>query len=185
VDGALGRWLRPSPLAEQLRAAGVREDLVQAAERTAFGRQSGREVVHLPAILDDDEVVVHLLEGRHRKAIGLLVLTSRRIVFAPKAAYREAALIIDRADVISATGRAHRGLSVLTLSTRGGDVVVDQILGTQGETFAEKVVQASTDSPAPVRDPLIELAELRALHHAGAIDDAEFRIRKSHLFDQI
>jgi hypothetical protein len=63
--------------------------------------------------------------------------------------------------------------------------VVDQILGTQGETFAEKVVQASTDSPAPVRDPLIELAELRALHHAGAIDDAEFRIRKSHLFDQI
>jgi hypothetical protein len=41
------------------------------------------------------------------------------------------------------------------------------------------------DGPRMHRDPLEELAELRALHHAGVIGDAEFQTRKQELFGQI
>ena len=178
----LGRLGRP-PLAERLRAAGVRADLVQAAERTAFGRQSDLEVVDLPALLHDDEVVLQLLEGRHQKATGLLVLTTGRILFAAQAKHRRPALVIDRVDVLSASGRTHRGLSALTVTTASGDVVIDRILGSQAETFAATALAAP--AKAPPTDPLLALGELRALHRAEVIGDAEFQARKSQLFDQI
>lgn len=184
MDGGFFRRLGRPPLSDRLRAAEIREDLIEAADRTAFGRQCDDEVASLPALLRDDEVVQQLLEGRWRKATGLLVLTTRRIVFTAKGADPNAALIIDRAEVLAASGRLHRGLGTLTVTTRTGDHVIDQILGTQAETFAENTMQ----QPAPNRppaDPLVELAELRALHEAGAIGDAEFQVRKRQLFDQI
>ena len=93
MDGGFFRRLGRPPLSDRLRAAEIREDLIEAADRTAFGRQC------------DDEVVQQLLEGRWRKATGLLVLTTRRIIFTAKGADPKAALIIDRADVLSASGR--------------------------------------------------------------------------------
>ena len=78
----------------------------------------------------------------------------------------------------------HRGLGALTVTTSTGDHVIDQILGTQAETFAENALQQPAQN-RPSADPLVELAELRALHQAGAIGDAEFQVRKRHLFDQI
>jgi Short C-terminal domain len=184
VDGGQRGWFGRAPLGERLRRAHVREDLVEAAERTAFGRQSDREVAALPSLLGDDEVVLQLLEGRHRKMTGLLVLTTGRIVFAAKAKYEQRPLVIARSDVLSASGRTHRGLSALTLATPTGEVVVDQILGSQAETFAANV-QRPPEARTPPTDPLAELAELRAMHQAGVIGDAEFRARKSQLFDQI
>jgi hypothetical protein len=185
MDGGFFRRLGRPPLTERLRAAGIREDLIDAAGRTAFGRQCDDEVVTLPALLTDDEVVQQLLEGRYRKATGLLVLTTRRIVFvAAKAAHPQAALVIDRADVLSASGHTHRWLSALTLSTPTGDHVIDQILGSQAETFANNTMQTPEPSQ-PATDPLVELAELRALHQAGAIGDAEYQTRKRRLIDLI
>ena len=67
-------------------------------------------------------------------------------------------------------------------------MVVDQILGNQAESLATAIELAMTpppDGPAGHRDPLEQLAELRALHRAGAIDDTEYQIRKQRLFGQI
>lgn len=184
MDGRFFRWLERPPLAERLRTAGVREDLVEAAERTAFGRPCENEVFALPALLTDDEVVQQLLDGRYGKTDGLLVLTSQRIVFAVKESGPTAALVVDRAEVRSASGQTHRLLGTLTLTTPTGDHVIDQILGTQAETFAANLLCPPAPDAQPT-DPLVELAELRALHQAGAIGDAEFQIRKRRLFDQI
>jgi len=184
MDGGLFRWLGRPPLAERLRTAGIREDLIEAADRTAFGRQCEDEVFALPGLLNDDEVVQQLLEGRYRKATGLLVLTTQRIVFAAKASGPSATLVVDRAEVLSAAGRIHRMLGALTLTTATGDHVIDQILGTQAETFAANTLRPRAPD-APATDPLVELAELRALHQAGAIGDAEYEIRKRRLVDRI
>jgi hypothetical protein len=184
MDGRFFKWPGRPPLAERLRAAGIREDLIEAAERTAFGRQCEDELFVLPVLLNDDEIVQQLLEGRYGKAVGLLILTTQRIVFVAKASGTSAALVVDRADLLSAAGYTHRLLGSLTLTTPTGDHVIDQILGTQAETFAENALRP----PAPdssATDPLVELGELRALHQAGAIGDAEYQIHKRRLFDQI
>lgn len=185
MDGGFFRRLGRPPLDERLRAAGVREDLIEAAGRTAFGRQCEDEVFALPVLLTDDEAVQQLLEGRYGKVVGLLVLTTRRIVFVAKASGPTAALVIDRADLRSATGRTHRMLSALTLTTATGDHVVDQVLGNQAESFAANALRPPVPDSPPSADPLVELGELRALHQAGAIDDAEYQVRKRRLIDLI
>jgi hypothetical protein len=185
MDGGFFKRLGRPPLAERLRAAGVREDLIEAADRTAFGRQCDDEVFALPEVLNDDEAVQQLLEGRYRKMIGLLVLTTQRIVFVARSTGPRASLAVDRATLRSATGRTHRMLSALTLTTEAGEHVVDQILGNQAETFAANALRPPVPESASTADPLVELGELRALHQAGAIGDAEYQVRKRRLIDLI
>lgn len=188
MGGLLGKWLKVPTLSEQLRAHGVREDLISAAQRTAFGRQSDRELPILAGLLTDDEVVLRLLEGRHGGSIGLLVLSSRRLVFAAKGPRGTTPAIVDLDDVVTADSRIHRGLGIIDVTTRSGEFVVDKILGTQAAMFVSDLTQAlarPTETPARRRDPLVELAELRALHQAGVIADPEFQIRKQQLFGQI
>ena len=83
MTGSWGKWLRIPSLAERLRAKGVREDVIAAAERTAFGRQTDRALPALNDVLTKSEGVIQLVEGRHHGVYGLLVLTSRRLVFLP------------------------------------------------------------------------------------------------------
>ncbi|GLY29755.1 hypothetical protein [Kineosporia sp. NBRC 101731] len=184
MDGGIFTWLRRTPVGEQLRAAQVREDLAEAADQAAFGRPVDGELAILAGLLEPDEIVQQLLEGRRGKVSGLMALTSRRILFTAEGADPRAALIIHRADVVDARGQTHRGLGSLILTTGSGDLVVDQILGTQAETFAENTLRAPTEA-GPAVDPLTALAELRARHQAGDVGDAEFEARKRQLFEQI
>lgn len=188
MSGPLSKWFKIPTLAERLRSQGVREDLVQAAERTAFSRQADRELPAVGESLNADEAVVSVVEGRYARMTGLLVLTSRRLFFAPKTADRSFVTAIDLPDVLDVSARMHRGMGVLEVRTNLGVVVVDQILGNQADRLATSISQAASpppDGPAAHRDPIEELAELRALHQAGAIEDAEFQIRKNQLFGQI
>jgi hypothetical protein len=173
-------------VAEQLQQAGTRTDLVQAVARTAFGRQTDRDLLALAAVLTDDEAVVRLLEGRVGRAMGLLALTSRRLVFLPKGAGTATELPLD--GVRSASSSKRRGMGRLVVSTADGDFVVDQILGVQAEWMSDDIGAASRctpSAPPPPRDPLEELADLRALHANGAVDDAEYELRKSELFGRL
>ena len=166
-----------------MQQLGVRADLVQAVARTAFGRQTDRDLLALDAVLSPDEAVLRLLEGRAVRSVGLLALTNRRLVFLPRGAgaLTEVALTA----VTSATAAQHRGMGRLVVSTVDGDFVVDQILGIQAGWMSDDIVAAVRDpsgAPPPRRDPLEELAELRALHASGVVDDAEYDARKRELF---
>jgi hypothetical protein len=174
-------------LTERLRSSGVREDVIRAAERTAFGRQADRGLYALGGLLTDSEGVIALVEGRCAKAVGLFVLTSRRLLFVPTESSRPT-IVMELAEIRSNTWRKHRGMGVVEVETGSGTLVVDQILGTQAETLTRSIDQAKQpppDGPAKHLDPLDQLAELRALHDAGAIGDAEFMARKQDLFGQI
>jgi hypothetical protein len=188
MSGPLSKWFKLPTLAERLRAQGVREDVIAAAEITAFGRQTDKGLPDLGRLLTDDEGVVALVEARHQRAMGLLVLTTRRLLFDPSASDRGAVVEIDLAEVLALNPRMHRGLGVLEVRTPAGTVTFDQILGHQAETLAGQARQAAApppDGPAVRRDPLDELAELRLLHRAGAIGEAEYQARKKQLFGQI
>lgn len=188
MSNPISKWFKLPTLPERLRAQGVRDDVVQAAERTAYGRQSDRGIPAMAALLSDDEGVIQLVEARYAGATGLLVLTTRRLLFAPMALDRRSETNVQLADVVSVASRKHRGMGVLEVSTTSGSFVADQILGNQAETLTLAVQQAKNpppDGPAGRRDPLEELAELRVLHQAGAIGDAEYQARKQQLFGQI
>jgi len=188
MTNPLSKWFKVPTLAERLRNSGVRDDVIRAAERTAFGRQADRGLYALGDLLTDSEGVIALVEGRCAKTVGLLVLTSRRLLFVPTDASRSTTIVIDLPDIESNGWHKHRGMGVVEVETGSEKLIVDQILGTQAETLTRSLEQAKQpppDGPAKHRDPLDQLAELRALHDAGAIGDAEFMARKHELFGQI
>ncbi len=187
MTGFLGKWLKMPTLGDRLRAQGVRDDLVRAAERTAFGRQTDRELPRLAELITDAEVVIQLVEGRWNKKMGLFALTSRRLLFVPGGGGPYGAEVA-LPDVVSVESGKSRGMGSVNVATESARLHVDQILGTQADTFAANTRQAmhpAGDGPAAYRDPLEELAELRALHAAGVIGDEEFAQRKLRLMDQI
>jgi len=187
MTGFIAKWMKMPTLAERLQAAGVRDDLVRAAERTAFGRQTDRELPRLAELLTEQEVVRQLVEGRWNKKMGLLTLTSRRLLFVPSGDAPYGA-DIPLGDVETVEAGRQRGMGTVEVVTRDGRLLVDQILGTQAQTFVDNTRQAmnpAADGPAEYKDPLQELAELRALRAAGVIGDEEYAQRKLRLMDQI
>ncbi|WP_111768532.1 SHOCT domain-containing protein [Nakamurella deserti] len=186
MKNPLARLLARPTRSEELRQLGVRADLVRAVERTAFGRQTDRDLLALDAVLDDDEAVLRLLEGRAGRSVGLLALTSRRLVFLPRGAGD--VVEVPLTAVRAATSATHRGMGRLTVERDGDAFVVDQILGIQAGWMCDDITaagRAPADAPAPVRDPLEELAELRALHAGGLVDDSEYDARKRELFGRL
>ena len=187
MTGFFAKWMKMPTLADRLRAAGVRDDIVRAAERTAFGRQTDQELPRLAELLTEQELVVQLVEGRWNKKMGLFTLTTRRLLFVPSGDAPYGA-DIPLGEVESIEPGRHRGMGTVDVVTADGRLHVDQILGTQADTFVDNARQAmnpAADGPAQYRDPLEQLAELRALHAAGVIGDEEFAQRKLRLMDQI
>ncbi len=115
INDFLRKLLGSPDLSTRLRSLRVRDDIVQAAEKAAFGRQGDRDLPALESLLDADERVLQLLEGRHRTGLGLLVLTTNRVVFAP-AGGSAAPTVLNRVDIQSSESRMHRGLGVVTLT---------------------------------------------------------------------
>ena len=186
MKNPLARLLNTPTLAEQLQAAGVRADLVRAVSQTAFGRQTDRDLMVLAGLLDDDEAVIRLMEGRLHRSIGLLTLTSRRLMFLPRGAGTPTEIAL--AAVHAAVATQQRGMGRLVLTTDGGELVIDQILGIQAGWMSDDISGSGRTPgavPPPTRDPLEELAELRALHASGVVDDREYELRKRELFGRL
>lgn len=186
MKNSLGRLFSRPTQSEQLQQWGVRADLVRAVAQTAFGRQTERDLLALDGVLDRDEAVLRLLEGRTARSVGLLTLTSRRLVFLPKGG--RTPLEFALSDIRSATATRRRGMGVLVVATSDGELVVDQILGLQAGWMSDDITAARSEparGPVPARDPLEELAELRTLHAGGIVDDAEYDQRKRDLFRRL
>ncbi len=199
MSSAFGKWFKLPSLGERLRDRGVREDVVAAAETTAYGRNTDRALPALGALLSPDEIMLKLVEGRAAGHYGIFAVTSIRVVFLPLAEGRGLVLDVPLAQVSEVSWHMHRGLGVVQFAAESlagvhpehpvGRVSVDKILGNQAEAIATRIQQAVVrPEHRPLdrdRDPLEVLAELRALHVAGAISDAEFQVRKLELFREI
>jgi len=139
----------------------------------ASDQRSDIYIVRLEAALTDSETVLRMMDGRHARVMGLLVLTSERIHFRSRRRTGPN-LSVPLEDVRGVEAYTRRGTGTVRIITPYGSLTVDQILGRQGEMLAADAQATIRGEPLPDRDPLRLLAELRALRDSGAISEAEF-----------
>jgi len=179
------RWLRPPSVHERLAPYDLRADVVEAAAVMASDQRSDVHVARLESSLSDSETVLRMMDGRYSGEMGLLVLTSERILFRSRRSSGHAAISVPLGELLAIEGSTRRVSGTVRVTTFDGTFVVDQILGTQGEMLADEAREAIRGETRPKRDPLQVLAELRALRDSGAISAAEFEIRKSAIWRDI
>jgi hypothetical protein len=178
------RWLRPASVQERLARYNLRPDVVAAAASMASDQRSDIHVARLESSLTDSEIVLRMMDGRHEREMGLLVLTSERILFRSRRS-TELAFSVPLPDVVAIEAATRKLSGTVRVTTANGSLTVDQILGTQGEMLADEAREAIRGEMRPARDPLEVLAELRALRDSGMISAAEYEIRKSVIWRDI
>ena len=178
-------WFRSHNSSNRLEGYELRPDLLAAATAMVTDTRSDPFVIAIGSVVSETETVLRMLEGRHQREMGLLVLTSARVFFrANKTAGRlEFNLRLPAIAQIEAI--TERAAGTVRIRSMDAVHVVDQILGTQGDTLVETVRAATDGRPTPGRDPMALLAELRALRDAGAISLEEFEIRKAALWSEL
>jgi hypothetical protein len=177
-------WLRPPRIRERLASYHLRPDVLDAAAAMASDQRSDIYVVRLEAALTDSETVLRMMDGRHARVMGLLVLTSERILFRSRRRTRPN-FSVPLEEVRAVEAYTRWGTGTVRIITPYGSLTVDQILGRQGEMLAADAQATIRGEPLPERDLLRLLAELRALRESGAISAAEFEIRKSAIWREI
>jgi hypothetical protein len=134
-------------------------------------------VVRLESSLTDSETVLRMMDGRHPAVMGLLVLTSERILFGSRRRTGpNFSVPLEEVRAIEAYTR--RGTGTVRVITPYGSLNVDQILGRQGRCSSMTPKQLSAANPARP-GPAPAITELRAPRDSVAISAAEFEIRKS------
>ena len=178
------RWLRPQSVQERLASYDLRPDVLAAAAAMASDQRSDVHVARLQSSLTDSETVLRMMDGRYEREMGLLVLTSERILFRSRRS-SEPAFSVRLQDVVALEAATRKLSGTVRITTANGSLTVDQILGTQGEMLADEAREAIHGEARPQRDPLEVLAELRALRDSGMISASEYEIRKSALWRDI
>ena len=177
-------WLRPPRAHERLASYHLRPDVLEAAAAMASDQRSDIHIVRLEAALTDSETVLRMMDGRHVRMMGLLVLTSQRILFRSRRRTGPN-FSVSLEEVRAIETYTRRGTGTVRIITPYGSLTVDQILGRQGEMLADDARATMWGEPLPDRDPLRLLAQLRALRDSGAISAADFEIRKSAIWRDI
>jgi hypothetical protein len=179
------RWLRPPSVRERLAPYNLRADVLEAAAVMASDQRSDVHVARLESSLTDSETVLRMMDGRYAREMGLLVLTSERILFRSRRSNGPTAFSVLLREIVAIEAYTRRVSGTVRVTTSHGSLTVDQILGTQGEMLADDAQEAIRGEARPERDPLEVLAELRALRDSGMISVAEFEIRKSAIWRDI
>jgi hypothetical protein len=178
------RWFRPN-VRERLARYNLRPDVLAAASAMASDQRSDVYVAQLQSSLTDSETVLRMMDGRHARELGLLVLTSEHVLFRPRRSRGTTAFSVPLHDIVAIEASTRKLSGTVRLTTRAGSLIIDQILGTQGEMLANEAQEAIRGGSRPERDPLDVLAELRALRDSGVISASEFEIRKSAIWRDI
>ena len=179
------RWLRAPSVAERLARYNLRPDVVAAASAMASDQRSDVYVARLESSLTDSETVLRMMDGRFAREMGLLVLTSERILFRSRRSAGPPAFSVMLWEIVAIEAFTRRVSGTVRIITPDGTLTVDQILGTQGEMLAQQAQEVRLGQFRPARDPLEVLAELRAMRDSGMISEAEFETRKSALWRDI
>ena len=178
------RWFRPN-VRERLAPYHLRPDVLAAASAMASDQRSDVYVAQLESSLTDSETVLRIMVGSHAREMGLLVLTSERVLFRSRRSRGTTAFSVLLHDIVAIEAYTRKLSGTVRLTTRAGSLIIDQLLGTQGEMLANEAQEAIRGGPRPERDPLDVLAELRALRDSGVISASEFEIRKSAIWRDI
>ena len=174
---------------ERVAALNLRPDLARAAVQLVADVRSDAEVKRLNPLLRSSESVMMLVEGRSRRAMGLHLLSSERMLIRPHGEGPTAVVTTELSEISATESNVKSMTGRLALRTADSVLEVDRILGSLADQFAQAVraLQETERSPAgPASpDPWAELVELRSRMAAGAISIAEYEAAKARLLDQI
>src|SRR5215217_6411291 len=162
-------WLGLPRIRERLASYHLRSDVLDAAAAMASDQRSDIYVVRLESSLTESETVLRMMDGRHARMMGLLVLTSERILFRSRRRTGGPNFSVPLKEVLAIEAYTRWGTGTVRVITPYGGLTVDQILGRQGEMLADDAQVTIRGEPLPDRDPLRLLAELRALRASGVI----------------
>jgi hypothetical protein len=175
----------PTP-AQRLAGLNLRPDLARAAVTVLSDDRIHHEVQQLQLSLVESESVIALVEGRRHRRLGLLALTTQRLLFRPHGSMPGHAdtLIVEAISVVEDDVKGMT--SRVVVHAADSIFEVDKILGTQARDFAEAVRgQLAAPEPMPEHDPVNELLELRARRVAGTISESDFQAAKIRLLDEL
>jgi hypothetical protein len=124
-------WLRLPRVRERLASYDLRSDVLDAAAAMASDQRSDIYVVRLESSLTNSETVLRMMDGRHARVMGLLVLTSERILFRSR---RRSGpnFSVPLEEVLAIEVYTRRGTGTVRVITPYGSLTIDQILGRQG-----------------------------------------------------
>ena len=179
------RWFHKPTTTERLARFELRADVVAAAQVMASDQRTDPQIIQLPTSLTQSETVLRMMDGRHRGERGLLVLTDHRVFFRPRQSDGPVAFSVRLAEIDSIEGSTRRVVGTVRITSADGTVVVDDILGNQGEVLADETQDAMRGIITRPRDPLEMLGELRLLRDRGEITATEYEDRKSQLWGGI
>jgi hypothetical protein len=124
-------WLRPPRVRERLASYHLRSDVLDAAAAMASDQRFDIYVVRLESSLTDSETVLRMMDGRHARVMGLLVVTSERILFRSRRRTGPN-FSVPLEEVLAIQAYTRRGTGTVRIITPYGSLTVDQILGRQG-----------------------------------------------------
>jgi hypothetical protein len=179
------KWLDSPSSAQRLTHLRVRPDLVRAAAEMVGDSRSDGDIKDFERYLTESEAVVAVAQGRYLKVLGLLVLTTDRILFSSgRSLQPEIQVWLPDLGLTETRTGSYSG--ELHLFVGGEQLVIDKLLGRENERIATHLRHQRAD-PAPFTptDPLERLAELRSLRDTGVISRAEFEAERNRLIDEI
>jgi hypothetical protein len=127
--------------------------VLDAAAAMASDQRSDIYVVRLESSLTDSEIVLRMMDGRHARVMGLLVLTSERILFRSRRRTGPN-FSVPLEEVVAIEAYTRRGSGTVRVITPYGSLTVDQSLGRQGEMLGNDARATIRGEAWPDRDPL-------------------------------
>jgi hypothetical protein len=175
---------------QRVDALHLRPDLARATLALVADERVDEQVLRLERLLEPDESVVMLVEGRHQRQLGLLMLSTRRVLFRPHGEGLPVVPVLPLSEL--SEPESQTGSMTGRLVLRSSDVVleVDKMLGNLADQFAAAVcIQQRAEqlhaAGVPPRDPLEELVELRSQYAAGVLSTADYEAAKARLVQEI
>lgn len=172
----------------------LRPDLARATVALVADQRIDVQVVRLEQLLQPDESVLMLVEARHQRQLGLLMLSTLRVMFRPHGEGFPPVPVLPLSELSDPEAKTGSMTGRLVLRSADAVLEVDKMLGALADQFAAAVrtqrlvVQEKAAREAagvPPRDPLAELVELRSRYVAGAITTADYEAAKARLVPEI
>lgn len=153
-----------------------------------------KEFKKLPSLLEEDERIQSIAQGRYDGKQGLVVATDRRVLFVEEGMLRSN-LEDFRYERISSvqTGKGAM-FGKLTIFASGNKAEIDQIAPKEmgvslGDLVRSRIGSGAANSSgvaAPVEDSALDkLKKLGELKDAGVLSEEEFQAQKQKLLDQM
>jgi hypothetical protein len=153
-----------------------------------------REFKKLPSLLEEEEMLHHVVQGRYQGKQGLVVATDRRVLFIEEGMMRSNLEDFPYERISSVQTSTGMMFGKLTIYASGNKAEIDQIapkeMGLALGDFVRKQMKAPSEGSGPdaagaVESALDKLRKLGELKEAGVLSEDEFNAQKAKLLESI